>query len=226
MNTITMLEIGLSNLFIIKGDKTVILDTGCGLSTDEYKEKLLSSELDSNEVSLIVLSHGHFDHCAELDTLKEFTGAPVLCHKNAAEFLRSGKCHEYIPRGESGKKFLDIISTITPKLPSPTVPEISMEDEDFDLTPYGISGKLIYTPGHELSSIALVLDSDEAFVGDTLLENPFEKGKLTAAVLCENRELLKMSIERLFTEADVFYCGHGSKAFTKDEVAGALRELN
>ena len=143
MNTITMLEIGLSNLFIIKGDKTVILDTGCDLSTDEYKEKLLSSELDSNEVSLIVLSHGHFDHCAELDTLKEFTGAPVLCHKNAAEFLRSGKCHEYIPRGESGKKFLDIISTITPKLPSPTVPEISMEDEDFDLTPYGISGKLI-----------------------------------------------------------------------------------
>ncbi len=226
MNKITMLEIGLSNMFIIKGEKTVIVDTGCGLSKEEYKEKFLSSGLEPQDVSLVVLSHGHFDHCAELDTLKELTDAPILCHKNAVEFLKSGKCHEYVPRGDIGQKFFDMISTITPKLPSPTTPDITMEDEDFDLAPYGIKGKLIYTPGHELSSIALVLDSGEAFVGDTLLENPFEKGKLTAAVLCENKELLKKSLERLLSEADVFYCGHGSQAFTKDEVSAALNELS
>jgi glyoxylase-like metal-dependent hydrolase (beta-lactamase superfamily II) len=44
--------------------------------------------------------------------------------------------------------------------------EVSIRDSGLPLNDYGISGRIVYTPGHTKGSISVVLDSGEAFVGD------------------------------------------------------------
>ena len=226
MSTIKMLEVGLSNMFIVEDEKTMIIDTGCGLSSEEYKAKISSLVKDPNQVSLIVLTHGHFDHCARLDELKElFPKALVLAHKDAVHFLETGEFLPYVPRNEDGEKFLVIASSGTVELPSPTTPDVVVGDEDFDLLPYGIHGKIVYSPGHVSSNISVVLESGEAFVGDSIMGNPFNDGKITLALFCDDKEALRKSLGRLVKEATSFYSGHSAGPFTREEVHTELDKL-
>ena len=39
-------------------------------------------------------------------------------------------------------------------------------EDDYDLSQYGIPGKIIHTPGHSPGSLSVLLDTGEAFVGD------------------------------------------------------------
>ena len=48
---------------------------------------------------------------------------------------------------------------------SPTKVDIILEEEAFSLEEYGISGSIIYTPGHSTGSVSILLDTGEAFVG-------------------------------------------------------------
>ena len=44
--------------------------------------------------------------------------------------------------------------------------DIVLENEEFSLEKYGISGKVVYTPGHSSGSVSVLLETGEAFVGD------------------------------------------------------------
>ena len=41
-----------------------------------------------------------------------------------------------------------------------------LENEEFSLEEYGISGKVVYTPGHSSGSVSVLLETGEAFIGD------------------------------------------------------------
>lgn len=210
-------EIGLSNVFVIRDEKTIMIDTGCYRNKAGLLNELILMGVDPKEISLIVVTHGHFDHCGNLQVLKELTSAPILAHKNAVEFLETGKFAPYCPRGEWGEMFLDAVSDSPLDLPSGITPDIIIGDEDFDLNKYGIHGKIIYSPGHVNSNISVVLDSGEAFCGDTIIVNPFNDFKGTGALFCDDREALNKSIERLYKEAHTYYSGHGGP-FTKEQI--------
>jgi len=44
--------------------------------------------------------------------------------------------------------------------------DLVLDDEEFQLEPWGISGKVLYTPGHTSGSMSVLLDNVQAFVGD------------------------------------------------------------
>jgi glyoxylase-like metal-dependent hydrolase (beta-lactamase superfamily II) len=44
-------------------------------------------------------------------------------------------------------------------------PDILMKNE-FDLSEYGINGKIVHTPGHTEDSITIILDNGEMLLGD------------------------------------------------------------
>ncbi len=210
-------EIGLSNVHVIKDEKTIIVDTGTYRNKAGMLNELRAMGVDPKEVSLIILTHGHMDHCANVNVLKELTGAPVLAHKNAVKFLETGEFDPYVPRGEWGKMFFDFVKDNPVDLPDPITPDIIVGDEDFDLSAYGVHGKVIYTPGHVNSNITVLLDSGEAICGDTIIINPFNGFNGTGALFCDDREALDRSLERLFKEAHTYYSGHGGP-FTKDQI--------
>lgn len=210
-------EVGLSNVFVIRDEKTIMVDTGCYRNKAGMLNELILMGVDPKEIGLIILTHGHMDHCGNIHPLKELTGAPVLAHKNAVHFLETGEYAPYQPRGEWGEMFKNAVSGSPDDIPEPITPDIIVGDEDFDLTPYGVHGKVIYTPGHVDSNITVILDSGDAICGDTIIINPFNDFKGTGALFCEDREALDKSIERLYQEATTFYSGHGGP-FTKDQI--------
>lgn len=65
---IVPINFGFVNSFIIKGlNQIILVDTGIPGSTKKIIEKIVEEGFKSEQVSLIILTHAHFDH----------TGMPV-----------------------------------------------------------------------------------------------------------------------------------------------------
>jgi len=95
-------------------------------------------------------------------------------------------------------------------------PDILLEDDQV-ISLYGLTVKIIHTPGHTKGSIALLTDDGRLFVGDTL-SNRFHPG---FPPLIENEEELHKSLEILKrTDAKLIYPGHG-RPFTFADLASA-----
>ena len=210
-------EVGLSNIHIIKDEKMILVDTGCYRNKAGMANEFYLMGVDPKDIGLVILTHGHMDHCGNVNVVKELTRAPILAHKNAVKFLETGEYAPYVPRGKWGEMFAEAVSGSPDDIPSPITPDIIVGDEEFDLTPYGVHGKIVYTPGHVDSNLTVVLDDRKAICGDTIIINPFNDFKGTGALFADDLEALDKSIAKLYAEADVFYSGHGGP-FTKDGI--------
>lgn len=228
------------NFYVIRGEKTILFDTGAFLSPDQMKALLEENGIDPKEIELIVIGHGHYDHCMLAKAWKEMTGAKILCHKNAADYMRTGKkvpMFEYNQRAKdyqplkwmigmfnipptqmlTYQPYIDFMDSTTPPCIDTIEPDILIGDEDYDLHPYGIPGKLIYTPGHADSSITLVTDDRIAFSGDNVLdlhviqclECIYPKGTYSLNWINYDEELLAASVRKVLEYADTWYGGHG-----------------
>lgn len=214
-----------SNFYAVEENgKTMLVDTGCFLNQPGWTLKAVLSGIDLANVSLIVLTHGHFDHAGGIHHAKVLTGAPIMAHPGCETFLKTGKFTPYRPRNELGQKFYDNVAAPAPiDAPEPVDIDIPVTEET-DLHPYGFSAKVIMTPGHTLDSISVVFDSGETFVGDTVLD-PFEEGICSMAVLSLDDELLKESGKKLLDAGlTSAYSGHGGP-FTREQVEQAYAAL-
>lgn len=239
------------NAYVIKGEKTILFDTGAVIPPDQLAGFLAENGVDPKEIDTIVISHGHWDHCSLAAAWKELSGAKIICHKEAAEYLRTGKKDPVFVFGERAKNyqplswmtgmfglpptqalsyqpFIDFMSsTAPPEIPA-VEPDIIIGDEDFDMKPYGIPGKLIYTPGHDAGAISLVLEDGKAFTGDTVvdlhtiqcLECVYPAGSYSLNWINAGEDIIANSVRRLVEEADTYYGGHGD-VMTK-EIFAAL----
>lgn len=215
------------NTYLIRGEKTVLFDAGAVLEPEALPGFLEENGVDPKEIDLIVISHAHWDHIQLLKAWKELTGAKIVCHKNTAEHLIAGKNSQFNfgAEAQAYPPYIEFMVTTAVNEFPPVTPDIVMGDEDFDLHPYGIQGKLIYTPGHADSSIALVMDDRSAFIGDSIVDLHAiqclteEYPEITPSLnwICHDKELLKKSARRLLAAADIFYSGHGGP-FTREEI--------
>jgi glyoxylase-like metal-dependent hydrolase (beta-lactamase superfamily II) len=89
-----------------------------------------------------------------------------------------------------------------------TKPDIVMDDE-FDLSDYGIPGKVIHTPGHSPSSISVMLDNGEALIGDLVREEG--SGEIGLGAFYEDKRVLLESLEKVAAnEPKIIYLSHGT----------------
>ncbi|MBP2650477.1 MAG: Metallo-beta-lactamase superfamily protein [Firmicutes bacterium] len=220
MESIIPFEFGISRLYVVRGcEGTIVIDTGSDTELPVYREAFENFSIKPEEIKLIVITHGHSDHFAGIAAVKDFAGAPVLCHKNAAKALATGINPEFVPRNEQGEAMLKLIAGTVPVVSKPVTADIFIDDE-YDLTKFGIAGKIVPTPGHSECSLSVVLESGAAIVGDILIPSPFS-GELCLALLATNEVELYMSLVKLLDCADVFYGGHGGP-YSKEEVKRLL----
>jgi glyoxylase-like metal-dependent hydrolase (beta-lactamase superfamily II) len=105
---------------------------------------------DPEEISLIVLTHAHWDHCAGAAEIKNDTGCEVTVHRMGEKYLLDpdevnrdlGTRFPGIPLGD-----MDKFNAIIPDTLLEDGSEIELEDRKL---------KIIHTPGHSACSCCIV----------------------------------------------------------------------
>jgi glyoxylase-like metal-dependent hydrolase (beta-lactamase superfamily II) len=204
------IRVGIDNCFLLQGEKTVLIDGGAPGSFQSFVQGLQRLGVDPRQISLIVLTHGHWDHIGSLSAIQKLTGAPVAVHRGDQGWVESGT--PSFPDGVTayGKAMIGLARLlIHPHLPSVKVGRV-IDDAGFSLAEYGIPGKVIHTPGHSMGSVSIVLESGEAFVGDSAMNDWFLRLTPGLPVLADDIKLVVESWKKLFGEKiQTVYPAHG-----------------
>jgi len=195
MTIISIIGVGYdSNIFLIKGKNSTIIDTGTGLH-QKYVEEKIKENIEPTEIKNIILTHEHYDHCGGVKKIFELTNgkAQVYAHKNATDKIQSGT-----------SDFARMLGGSMPKM------NVDKQLSDNDKLMIGDDEYItIYTPGHTPGSICLYSKKNQTlFSGDTIFpygyfgRYDFPGGSF---------EQLKQSIEKISRlDVERLYPGHES----------------
>jgi len=222
------LPLGWNDCYVIREKGTIMIDAGGKNKTPALKKALKEIGAEPETIGLIVITHGHPDHVTSAKAFKKLTGAKIAMHHLDKHCLETGEWNKtHLPKPAKGSIWGWFFSKIANPFfaneeITPCEVEVSVGDDGLPLKDYGISGRIVYTPGHTKGSISVVLDSGEAFVGD-LAMNKFPL-RLSAGlpILAEDVAAVRESLDRLLAlNATTVYPGHG-KPFPMKTIKEAL----
>jgi hydroxyacylglutathione hydrolase len=216
-------SLGIANCYLIKEEGVILVDAGTPNREGKFLKTLKDLSIEPKDISLILLTHGHWDHIGSVHELKRLTGGKVAINQREKDWVEQAL--KPLPPGISlrGKIFGAILKMSMPLVNFPgTSVDLVLEDEEFPLESYGIHGKVLYTPGHSLGSMSLLLDTGDAFVGDLAMNGlPLRIGP-GMSVFAEDTGAVKESWRLLLERgAKLIYPGHG-KPFKADALEKLL----
>ncbi len=181
-----------SNCYLLVADGTdgkrhcAIVDPSAPASIILDRVSMMGAVLD-----LIIMTHGHFDHIYELNSLKDATGAEICIHRDDAEMLSDGQKNAY---------FLFLGKDLT------TYAADRLLEHGDELKIGRESLKVISTPGHSKGSICLLGDGF-MITGDTLFAEGYGRCDLYGG----DRRALVSSLLSLknYDPTLIIYPGHG-----------------
>jgi len=205
-------QAGINTCYIIRDRGTIMVDAGFPNFKTSFIKQTRRLKIDPRDIRLIILTHGDFDHVGSAKDLRELSGAKVAIHEKDSNNLENGLFNWTRGVTSWGKISRSILMPMIRHwgtFPSMKA-DIILDDEAFDLKDYGINGRIIYTPGHTMGSVSVLLDSGELFAG-CLAHNrlPFTLHP-ALPIYAENLELIKESWRKLIDAgAKTVYPGHG-----------------
>lgn len=200
------IPLGNVNAYVIKGTKNILVDTGNPGNEKAILDALSGMGMKPEEISLIVITHGHSDHFGSVWALKQKTGAKVAIHKLDADSIRTGTNPPLYPRS--------LFSTITTWFISSKVegfhvfePDILIDEKGMPLNDYGVDGSILCTPGHTPGSISVVLNSGLVIAGDTF-SGGTKYAQFTSLVFDE-KQIISSGKAVMAVAPKIVYAGHG-----------------
>lgn len=208
---IQIIKVGIDNCYIIKDENTILIDGGMPGEFNKITKGLKDISINPNEIKAMVLTHCHWDHIGCAKDIKELTGAKVIVQKYEKNILENGEL--VMPPGVTiwGKIFGAFVDNWSRKFSiKPCEVDIVVEEEDFSLKDFGIKGNIVFMPGHSPGSVAVVLDSGDAFVGDMAMNGfPLTIGP-NLPIFAEDISALKTSWMKLVDKGVTkIYPAHG-----------------
>lgn len=197
----------MSIAFAVESDSGLFLiDAGSPGHGDKLARKLAA--FSDNPLSLIIITHAHFDHFGCANRLREITGARVAVHADDAEDLRVGRTRIPLVRGwgRVGKPFLPLAEKLLK--PQPTRPDIILHGGE-RLDTLGLPATVVHTPGHTPGSISIVLDNGTAFVSDLAVSRPWDGAQCYYATSWEAIAASLRTVQEL--EPRLVYSGHSKR---------------
>jgi hydroxyacylglutathione hydrolase len=221
--TIYPIPLGFDCCYLIQSDGIVMIDGGAPGKIKAFKKALTSLSIKPEDIRLIVITHGHWDHIGSARDIKDMTGAPIAVHEREKEWLE--KALKPMPPGVNfwGHLLGKTIGLVLPLINIPAVQvDVTIDNEGFSLKNYGIPGKVIYTPGHSSGSVSVILETGDAFVGDMAMNQFPMSIRPGLPIFAEDLPTLKESWRRLLDEGvKTIYPAHG-KPFSADILRGLM----
>ena len=190
--------------FLLKGRGMVLVDCGNPGEAGLILHSLARHAVKPEEISLLLVTHGHLDHYGSARELRERIGVKIAVHRLDADAVRRGANAPLCAKGIAGRLAGIVVDM------DGGVPEIGFEADillhgETSLEPYGVSGRVIETPGHTAGSVSVLLPGGEALVGDLLVGGlsrrrvydhflPIDKAKIRRSI----RKVLDAGAKKLF----------------------------
>ncbi len=199
--------------WLIGASGAIAVDAGPQGVAQRMLAALQAAGGNSAQVRLILITHGHLDHFGGAEALRAITGAPVAVHALDAEALHRGQNDPAVlrPRG--------LVARVARALPlslggAPSAgfksDLIISEARDFNLSAYGIAGRIISTPGHTPGSVSLLLEDGRVLIGDLLMGQMWAPQSPTWPLFVWDAGALLESVRTLLEAgAQSFYPAHG-----------------
>lgn len=189
------------NCYIVADNgRAILIDTG----RTKYREKILE-KCEEFHVSLIVLTHGHMDHCQNAAYLAGALQIPIAMSEKDINLIPDNRKQPLSAKTLLGKMVLSVsLSSFEKDSLETFEPAIYLKNGD-NLSDYGIEAEIVELPGHTKGSIGVKME-DSLFVGDALMNMFYPT---TSMLYTEEQEMLESA--RYISELGekTIYFGHG-----------------
>ena len=217
------IPLGFDHCYVIEGQGMIMIDSGVPKKANSFLKATARVSIQPEDVQLIVITHGHFDHIGSAKDIKEITGAKIVMHQKDKGCLE--KSVILLPPGVTvwGRILIRMMTMLMPLVNVPkTEVDVVLKDGELSLDEFGIPGKVIHTPGHTAGSISVLLETGEAFVGDLAMNKLPLRMSPGLPILAEDLQRVKESWKMLLDQgAERIYPGHG-KPFSAEYIRKAL----
>ena len=217
------IDLGFAQSYVIQSEEVILIDCGPPGRANDILKGIERLSIEPEEIRLIVLTHGHWDHIGSASAIKEITGADIALHQQEKDWLE--KSLKSLPPGATawGRILIGMMALFMPlvHIPAANV-DIVLGDEGLSLAEYGVAGSVIHTPGHSSGSVSVLLETGDALVGDLAMNTPPLRFSPGFPIFAEDMQTVKGSWRQLLDEgAETVYPGHG-KPFSADIIRNAL----
>lgn len=209
---IHQIKLSKANSYLLRGNKNILVDTGNEGESNLINKNLKRLNLSLTDISLIIHTHGHGDHCGSSAKLKlDYPHIKTAIHKLDDHMCLNGKSDEIIDIRLMSKILRPFVSKPFPKFNNDI---LINHESSLNLTDYGFDAEIIHTPGHTNGSISIIFKSGEAIIGDVLmggyLGGKFAPQKPDYHYYATDIAEVNNSIEKLLSfNVNTFYVGHG-----------------
>lgn len=193
------------NCYLVKlQDGFILIDTAKAGKRRILEEALENAGCTPDNLKLIVLTHGDFDHCGNAAYLKKKFNAPIAMHEADRGMVEQGNM--FWNRKQPNpvvKALMGLISSLSKE--DCFMPDVIIKEGD-RLSEYGFDAEVIALPGHSSGSIGLLTDEGHLFCGD-LLANV---GKPDVWSIIDDEDAMQASVAKLKNYSiNHVYPGHG-----------------
>ena len=206
------IRLGMANAHLLRSPSGYILvDTGMPGSAGRILEAMRIHGLAPQGLRLILITHGHMDHFGSAAEVREKTGAPIAVHQDDAVALRQGiNPPDWLhPTSWLVALLQRLFGSAAPQKIPGLEPDITFAGE-WRLDEYGITGRVIPVPGHTPGSVAVLLDSGAAIVGDIAMRMIGRSKKPGRPLVAWDLAMNAESVRRLAAlNPHPIYSGHG-----------------
>jgi glyoxylase-like metal-dependent hydrolase (beta-lactamase superfamily II) len=220
---IFQIELGFDQCYVLKSEGVIAVDAGAPNKGRNFARGLERASIDPQDVQLIVITHGHWDHVGSAGELKAITGAKLAMHQREVHWLEQSLTP--LPPGVTlwGRIFISLHKKLMPLINIPPAKiDVALGDDGLLLSDYGIPGRVLHTPGHSSGSVSVLLDTGEAFVGDLAMNRFPLRLSPGLPIFAEDQAAVVESWRSLLDQgATTVYPAHG-KPFPAEVIRKAI----